>query len=473
MTSDTPLSPGETVDQRYVVREKIGSGGFATVYRAREEALGRDVALKVLDLQGDPFDVRDFDPEQCAQRFRREAKLVARLGHPSTVTLHDFGSTADGSFYMALEFVDGTPLSRGPVRPVPPARLVRWLLQALGSLAEAHDYGVLHRDLKPSNLMLTERPGGGDHIKLIDFGIAKPLRTTRTETLRPLTAPSRILGTPRYVAPEYVTEAAPCPASDLYSLGLLAHELLLDRKPVPGQKPMDILGYHLSRDYRIAIPSTPAVPEHLRRIVNRMTARPIDERYRTATELREDLASLPELPEKAATAPGAHAPTAGCDPETTNRGGATEATPELDRPPTAVRECRRRQEAATPPTDPYCAEETELTSCAAASRVESGTHRTARERPQPAPGSVRITADDEIHSDGPAIDRETTPPPEDQRERRISVPPGKTLAVRDRPEPDASTTAADRSRFDWRDALLAAVAVVLLFAACATAVTVL
>jgi len=444
MTSDTPLSTGARVAQRYLIREEAGSGGFSTVYRAREAELDRDIALKVLDFDTDGFDNAELDPDRCAERFRREAKLVARLRHPSTVTLHDFGATADGNFYMALEFVGGTPLSRGPSRPVPPARLVRWLRQALGSLAEAHDYGVLHRDLKPSNLMLTEQPGGDDRIKLIDFGIAKPLRTTHSDTLRPLTAPSRILGTPRYVAPEHVTASDPCPSSDLYSLGLVAHELLLARKPVPGEDPMEMIGYHLSTDYRIAIPSSPAVPERLRRIVNRMTARSIEERYHSAEALRDDLASLPDLSDQPETP--RPAPDRGF--EKADGGGALPETSDLEGPPAALRESRQGEAAATPPTDPYEAEKTE---------------RTNRAAP-----SARITADDSIHSDGPAISGESTTG-ERHRDRRISVPPGETLEVGDRPEPQDPTTRQLVSGLDRRVGFLAVLAGALSVAACAAA----
>jgi len=442
MDRDDSPEPGETVAGRYDVRKEIGSGGYSTVLRARDRTLGRDLALKVLDFDADELQSVDFDRQRRERRFRREAKLLARLDHPSTVTLHDFGRTRNGDIYMALEYVEGTPLHRGPDRPVSPNRLVRWLRQAAESLSEAHSYGILHRDIKPSNVILSERPGGGDRLKLIDFGVAKPLRNSGldTDTFRTLTAESEVVGTPRYLPPEYVTDESPGPASDLYSLGLLAHELLLDREPVPGEDPMSMIGYHVSEQFRVAIPSVPSVPEHLRQLVNRMTAHRVDERYDDADQLREDLAALPDFSEIRSEAPWER-------PDRTSRISGISG-PEAGGDSTARRRPAERPGDETvrakPSTEPYSARTT--APVFAPNFVDGEAPRSDRERnptrPRPTlagadrpragerlrpsrrPGEV--VADDSIHSDGPALgdgERGSLPPGDEEprTERRTTV----------------------------------------------------
>ena len=298
MGEETPLEPGMEVAGRYRIEEMIGRGGFATVYRAIQEPIGRPVAVKVMEtrvagLTGEPSDQERQALETLVERFHREARIIGRLNSPTTVTLHDFGCTPDDDIYMVLEYVDGVSLDEVCGTPLAPDRVVSILSQALKSLGEAHDQGVLHRDIKPANLMLFEQRDQADRLKILDFGIAKVLRTTDEKTLRQLTGESHLVGTPRYVAPELATNHDPGPPVDIYSLGLVAYELLLGSKAVPGDNAIEVLDNHLSDDFQARIPERPAIPEELRRIVNRMLAKDPAQRYSTADAVLEDLEALP------------------------------------------------------------------------------------------------------------------------------------------------------------------------------------
>lgn len=254
-----PLA-GDVVDDRYRIEGKLGAGGFGVVFRARDERTGAAVAIKVLDAS------RSED-ERSAARFRREIDLVARLQHPNTIRVTDCGQTARGSLYLVMELLTGEPLDVVLSREGALSfdRVTAILRQVLRSLSEAHAAGVVHRDLKPENIFLARIGSEVDVVKVLDFGIAK---STDDDEVA-LTSTSEIPCSPRYVAPERIVSNETHAGSDLYSLGVLALELLEGRPPFDLDNSMGLLMMH-------ADPTTP-VP-----ISNAVAAHPIGDVLRRA-----------------------------------------------------------------------------------------------------------------------------------------------------------------------------------------------
>ncbi|MBA2303681.1 MAG: protein kinase [Acidobacteria bacterium] len=218
------------IDNKYRVEQLLGRGGMGAVYRARDVRLDRLVALKVVraDLLGDT---------EARQRFRREAQIVAGLQHPSIVSVFDYGTFPDGGAFLVMELVRGEDLRRVLLREgwLEPERALRILMAVCGAIEAAHREGVLHRDLKPENILL---PGGAIDAKVLDFGVAKVVRDDRTEhetvaadapTL--VTAAGMIVGTPAYMAPEQLHGVAPDARCDIFSLGVVAFEMLTGELP--------------------------------------------------------------------------------------------------------------------------------------------------------------------------------------------------------------------------------------------------
>ena len=333
MGEESLLEAGTEVAGRYRIEEMIGQGGFATVYRAIQQPIGRPVAVKVLETrmeEASPEADRALD--RLIARFHREARIIGQLQSSSTVTLHDFGRTTDDDIYMVLEYIDGVPLTELRGQRLAPDRVVAILRQALESLGEAHEHGVLHRDIKPGNLMLYDHRGEADRVKILDFGIAKVLRTTDREMMRQLTGESRLVGTPRYLAPELATNRNPGPPADIYSLGLVAYELLVGVRAVPGEDPREILDIHLADDFRVRLSDRPSLPDGLRRLVNRMLARDPNDRYATTDEVLADLYALPTFGDDYAETSSRPGPTAEDLPAETQPPETFEPTAEA-RPP--------------------------------------------------------------------------------------------------------------------------------------------
>ncbi|MDX1930812.1 MAG: serine/threonine-protein kinase [Pirellulaceae bacterium] len=206
----------------YKIGRQIGEGGLAKVYLARHSLLNRDCALKILR--------PDRSNSQNLSRFAREVQLACRLTHPNSISIYDYGTMADGSFYCAMEFIAGYTLQQivemdGPQAPTRVAKIVYEICR---SLREAHARGMVHRDIKLQNIMLCERGGEFDCVKVLDFGLAKEVTSDQqfaTET--------RVLvGTPMYIAPERIADPR-CldPRSDIFSLGVLAHILITGKDP--------------------------------------------------------------------------------------------------------------------------------------------------------------------------------------------------------------------------------------------------
>ncbi|HTJ43667.1 MAG TPA: serine/threonine-protein kinase [Kofleriaceae bacterium] len=207
---------------RYRLLRRIGKGGMGEVWRAHDRATRRDVALKILSPE------HGRTPAAIA-RFEREIEATASLTHPNTVRIYDWGVTADGVWYYAMELLDGVD-ARSLVRargPLPPAIAVGWIAQAARAIAEAHRKGICHRDLTPGNLFVVARDGEADQVKVLDFGVA---RTIGPE-LEGLTVSGAVLGTPGYIAPEVAAGASATPASDVYGLGAALYFMLTGKSP--------------------------------------------------------------------------------------------------------------------------------------------------------------------------------------------------------------------------------------------------
>jgi eukaryotic-like serine/threonine-protein kinase len=218
------------LDHKYRLEHLLGRGGMGAVYRARDMRLDRLVAVKVVraDLIGNP---------DARRRFRREAQIIARLQHPAIVAVFDYGTLDDGSAYLVMEFVRGEDLRRVLVREsrLDPARAVRILSTVCGAIEAAHREGVLHRDLKPENIVL---PAGDLDAKVLDFGIAKVTAADHTgaavaspDAATVLTVEGAVVGTPAYMAPEQLRGQAPDARADVFSLGVIAYEVLAGDLP--------------------------------------------------------------------------------------------------------------------------------------------------------------------------------------------------------------------------------------------------
>lgn len=227
---------GDILGGRYVLRERIGAGGMGRVFRARDEVLARDVAIKIF------FADASDEPEPL--RRASEAQALAALDHPSLVTLYDARLTGADHVYLVMELIDGPSLQRriesGPLTSSEVAGIVSDLASALSVV---HDAGIVHRDVKPSNVLLRPVRGGGRDVEavLADFGVARLIGATR------LTTPGTIIGTAAYLAPEQVRGEVPQAASDVYALGLLAIEALTRLHPFGGGTLQETLLARLAR----------------------------------------------------------------------------------------------------------------------------------------------------------------------------------------------------------------------------------
>ena len=234
---------GTTLAGRFTILSRIGSGSMGSVYRARQAAVGRDVALKIVRRD------RAHDPETKA-RFEREARAVSLLKSPHTVTAFDFGEAEDGSWFLALEMLEGETLGERLRRE---RRLhwgdaLRFAGDALRSLAEAHSQGIIHRDLKPDNLFLARvhDPSGDREIcKILDFGIAKWVREEEAPVDQLETLAGTVFGTPRYMSPEQAQGAPLDARSDLYSLGVLLFQMLAGRAPFVDDDAVVVMAKHI------------------------------------------------------------------------------------------------------------------------------------------------------------------------------------------------------------------------------------
>ena len=262
----------------------LGSGGMGVVYRARDERLGRDVALKILP------NTFAKDPERVA-RFEREARAVASLNHPHICVLHDIGNQ-NGTGYMVMEHLEGETLaariSRGAL---PFDQALQLATQIADALDRAHRAGVTHRDVKPANLMLTR-----DGVKVLDFGLAKsgskPAPAEQTFTA-PLTTEGSVLGTPQYMAPEQFEGKEADTRSDIWAFGAVLYEMVTGEKAFQGKSYSSLAGAILSADPQPMLVK-PFTPPALERLVRRCLAKEPEDRYQSMRDVVLDLRMAPQ-----------------------------------------------------------------------------------------------------------------------------------------------------------------------------------
>lgn len=271
---------------QYVLEDKIGEGGMGSVYRARHSMLRRPTAVKLL--------LPDRTSDVAVARFEREVQLTSQLNHPNTIAIYDFGRTPEGVFYYAMEFLEGLSLQALVARfgPQPDGRVIRIVRQVCGSLHEAHQLGLIHRDVKPANILLTQRGGLCDFVKLLDFGLVKAI-DQRQQTQ--LTAAHSVAGTPLYMSPESIRDADQVDArGDLYSLGAVAYFLLTGSPVFDAPSALEVFRHHV--ELSPVPPSqrsmTPISPK-LESLVLRCLAKSPDDRPASAAELAEELATCP------------------------------------------------------------------------------------------------------------------------------------------------------------------------------------
>ncbi len=260
-----PADPliGQMVNGRYEVLARIGEGGMGWVYKARQEPIGRMVALKVL--------LGEFaNDEHIAKRFLNEARIISQLKHPNTVSLIDFGHLdGSGQLFIAMEFLGGGQLrdliERGRLDPVSTLRVARQVCQ---SLAEAHAKGIYHRDLKPENVLLDDVKGEQIVVRVVDFGIAKLNPAMLDPDAAPLsiqlTTPGARLGTPAYIPPEQAFGKAVDGRTDLYALGVMLYEMLTGHLPFKSDSDHGLYLEHLHtppRPIREAAPDLDVDPD--------------------------------------------------------------------------------------------------------------------------------------------------------------------------------------------------------------------
>jgi putative two-component system response regulator len=265
------LGPGDWVGP-YQIRERIGRGGMATVYRAHHADLDRDVALKVLP----EFFAEDLE---YRERFQQEARSVARLRHPNILNVYDFGH-ADGITFLALELVRGGTLADRLGGRVDIHSAINVLRPLARALDYAHAEGVLHRDIKPSNILIHE----DETPVLADFGLAK-----LAQSMRRLTASGVVVGTPEYMSPEQAAGEVLTPASDLYSLAIVAYEMLTGRVPFQGDTPAATLLSHLNKAMPPIRELDGELSEHAEGALRRALAKAPQERFLQASEFVDAL----------------------------------------------------------------------------------------------------------------------------------------------------------------------------------------
>src|SRR5213595_4207582 len=262
-------------DGRYRILRKLGTGGMANVYLAEDEVLGRRVAIKILN-------DRHAGDDQFVERFRREAKNAASLSHPNIVSIYDRGE-AEGTYYIAMEYLDGRSLKELIVArgPAPIHVSIDYARQILAAIRFAHRHGIVHRDIKPHNVMAD----ADGRLKVTDFGIARAGVSQMTEA-------GSIIGTAQYLSPEQARGAAVDQTSDLYSVGVVLYELLTGVVPFSGDTPVEIAMKHLSSTPEAPSAKRAEIPRDLDMIVLRALAKDPAERYQNAEEMDADLARV-------------------------------------------------------------------------------------------------------------------------------------------------------------------------------------
>jgi eukaryotic-like serine/threonine-protein kinase len=294
---------GRTLNHRYLIEDKIGEGGFGSVFRGNQIATGRDVALKILH----PHNSSD---QTIIARFKREAEACSKLRDTHTVTTYDFDETEDGILYLAMELLRGRSLHhlQKADGPLPAERVLGILDQVAQSLGEAHANGIVHRDMKPENVFVESRQievGTGtrteDHVKVLDFGIAKMMAGEKE--VQALTAVGQTLGTLEFMSPEQLRGQTLDGRSDIYALGMMSYEMLTGVLPFQSAKsPIEIINFHMKQE-----PPPPSklkeglkIPPAVDDIIVKMVAKKREDRFADTGELRAAIAKALAVSDRSA-----------------------------------------------------------------------------------------------------------------------------------------------------------------------------
>ncbi len=276
---------GQVLGGKFRVIKILGEGGMGAVYEG-EQMLGtkaRKVAIKTLHAH------LSTDPKIQA-RFQRECGTIAELEHPNTIQVYDFGTTTEGQLYIVMEYVQGRSLADVLEKdgPMQPPRVDAVMRQVAGSLEEAHGRGIVHRDLKPDNIVLTDRAGQKEFVKVLDFGIAKR-GGEEDKNEQKLTQQGMVLGTPPYMSPEQFTGQLVDARSDIYALGVMGYEMLTGKLPWTAETPWEWATQHMTvQPYPVdQLPEGLLAPEPMRAAIMRAMAKKPDERFATVKDFYE------------------------------------------------------------------------------------------------------------------------------------------------------------------------------------------
>jgi eukaryotic-like serine/threonine-protein kinase len=281
---------GTLLAGRYRIKSLCGEGGMGRVYEAEHAEIGRRVAVKVL------HPAYSRTPE-VVERFRREARAASKAGHPNIVDVTDSGMTSDGSFFFVMEFVEGVELGLVIFKegPLSASRSLHIAAQMCDALQAAHDAGIIHRDLKPENVLLINREGQPDFVKVLDFGIAKSAEVEESAKAgRRLTRPGVAMGTPEYMAPEQAAGKAADPRSDIYAVGSIVYEMLTGNPPYDGDNVMEVLHKKANESPPPLRTLRPDIPLEVEQLVERAMARAPSMRPQSMAELATQMRSLRE-----------------------------------------------------------------------------------------------------------------------------------------------------------------------------------
>jgi len=277
---------GRVLNGRYQIEEKVGEGGFGSVFRGKQLATGREVALKILH----PHNVGDAT---IVARFRREAEACSKLRNPHTVITYDFDETEDGVLYLVMELLTGRSLHhlQREQGVLAPDRVLRIIDQVADALGEAHTHGIIHRDMKPENVFIETRDGE-DYVKVLDFGIAKMISGDKGGAPQALTAVGQTLGTLEFMSPEQLRGMSLDGRSDIYALGIMAYEMLTGELPFKDAKtPVQIINFHMQKPAPAPSRLRPdlGIPGYVDDVILKMVAKERDERFADTHALRDQI----------------------------------------------------------------------------------------------------------------------------------------------------------------------------------------